>query len=96
MACGWRTFLITTATRQGPELAIAQSRRRVRYARLRMDTLKMLRPDSAGFAAGPTAASPGVADVLRVIAATQEKFLAAMEFEPAVTDQFRARAVPRC
>ena len=69
MADTWLPSLITATPQEGFELAIALSRRGVKYTQPDMDTLKQLRPDYAQSADGLTAASQVIATNFQTVAA---------------------------
>lgn len=65
----WLSSLVTSTPQEGFELAIAMSRRGVKYTQPDMGVLKRLRPDYAESAEGLTAASQVVAINFQTIAA---------------------------
>ena len=65
----WLPSLITSTPQEGFELAIALSRRGVKYTQPDMDTLKALRPEYAQNADGLTAASQVIAINFQTVAA---------------------------
>ena len=69
MADAWLTTLITDTPQQGFELAIALSRRGVKYTQPDMETLKQLRPEYAQSADGLTAASQVIAINFQTVSA---------------------------
>lgn len=69
MADAWLTSLITDTPQAGFELAIALSRRGVKYTQPDMTVLRHLRNEYAESAAGLTAASQVVAINFQTIAA---------------------------
>jgi hypothetical protein len=69
MSDNWLPSLMTATPQEGFELAIALSRRGVKYTQPDMDTLKKLRPDYANSADGLTAASHVIAVNFQTVAA---------------------------
>lgn len=65
----WLTSLITATPQEGFELAIAMSRRGVKYTQPDMDMLKQLRGEYANSADGLTAASQVIAINFQTVAA---------------------------
>ena len=65
----WLPTLITSTPQEGFELAIALSRRGVKYTQPDMETLKALRPEYAQSADGLTAASHVIAVNFQTVAA---------------------------
>ena len=69
MADAWLTTLITDTPQQGFELAIALSRRGVKYTQPDVEVLHKLRPDYANSADSLTAASQVIAINFQTVAA---------------------------
>lgn len=70
MTDAWLTTMITATPQEGFELAIALSRRAVKYTQPDMDKLQELRPEYANSADGLTAASQVVAINFQTVAAS--------------------------
>ena len=68
----WLSSLITATPQEGFELAIALSRRGVKYTQPDMATLKELRPEYANSADALTAASQVIAINFQTVAAAND------------------------
>ncbi|HRO27831.1 MAG TPA: hexameric tyrosine-coordinated heme protein [Luteimonas sp.] len=72
MTDAWLTTLITATPQEGFELAIALSRRGVKYTQPDADVLKQLRPEYAHSADALTAASHVIALNFQTVAAAND------------------------